>query len=188
MTPEALDELLRANYSLVRAVCWRILHDDSDTDDATQNALISITRNIDSFDGRSSVSTWIYRIATNAALDELRRRRRRQRFRLVSNDDRRADPIDDDSQTAYSSIDVRDSLNDALAGIPEEFRVPLVLREVADLEYDEISRILGIPGGTVRSRIARGRARLAQNWAEGGGNQAFAPERLTDDTNGTEST
>lgn len=161
MSAPDLDRVLRENYSLIRAVCWRILGNDADAEDATQNALMSIARTIDRFDGRSSLSTWIYRIATNAALDELRRRRRRSSVTLIGDGEILARSIDTGSASALSSIEHRDELEAALADLPEEFKVAVVLRDVADLDYDEIAQILGVPIGTVRSRIARGRARLA---------------------------
>lgn len=162
MHHDDLDVVLRENYSMVRAVCWRILQDDADTDDATQNALISVARAFPSFDGRSAISTWIYRIATNAALDELRRRRRRRTMFVVGDRDRTSDMADTAALDAAATIESRDLLNEALKNVPEDFRLPLVLRDVADLEYDEIASILDIPPGTVRSRISRGRARLAK--------------------------
>lgn len=177
MTHSGLEEVLRDNYSLVRAVCWRILQDESDTDDATQNALISIARSFPSFDGRSAISTWVYRIATNAALDELRRRRRRRRFTSVDWSEPATDVADPRSLDTVDAFESRDALNAALARVPEEFRVPMVLRDVADLEYDDISSILGIPPGTVRSRISRGRARLAAEWADLHGNPETPTER-----------
>lgn len=170
MPRDELDALLREHYSLIRAVCRRILHNDADADDATQNALIAVARGYSTFDGRSSVSTWIYRIATNAALDELRRRQRRQRVRLVDDvgkDLEIADPRTTESAAPFES---KDMLDQALSRVPEEFRVPLILRDVADLEYEEISRILEIPPGTVRSRISRGRSRLASEWSRLDGN------------------
>lgn len=179
MGADELDRLLREHYSMVRAVCWRILENDSDADDATQNALISIARGYRTFDGRSAVTTWIYRIATNAALDELRRRRRRRFIPLVGGSDREIDVADTRSQQAAESIEARDSLDAALGLVPEEFRIPLVLRDVADLEYEEIARILDIPPGTVRSRISRGRARLAAEWARSNGNPDSVGERPT---------
>lgn len=183
MPRDDLESLLRENYSLVRAVCWRILEDDSDADDATQNALVSIARGYASFDGRSAVSTWIYRIATNAALDELRRRRRR-RLRTTSlenHHDSTNDVADPRSTESLASFEERDILAVALARIPDEFRIPLVLRDVADLEYDDIASILDIPPGTVRSRISRGRSRLASEWAQLQGNSHDPDQRPTED-------
>ena len=157
---ESLDSILRQNFAMIHAICRRILQHESDADDATQNALISIAKNYGSFDGRSALSTWIYRIATNAALDELRRRQRRP-LTLVGYEDRAGSVVDAHSSDQFDAVDGADQLSAALAQIPDEFRLALVLRDVADLEYEEISQVLNIPIGTVRSRIARGRGRLA---------------------------
>ena len=173
-----LEQLLRDNYSMIRAVCWRILGNESDADDATQNAMIAIVKNFSSFDERSAFSTWAYRIATNAALDELRRRRRRPLTLLRQDDGETTDIADQRSEDQFSHIDAHDELSSALALIPEEYRVALVLRDVADLDYEEISHILDVPIGTVRSRIARGRGRLAEIL----GNQNPSGERQTPDS------
>lgn len=173
-----LEQLLRDNYSMMRAVCWRILGNESDADDATQNAMMAIVKNFSSFDERSAFSTWAYRIATNAALDELRRRRRRPLTLLKQDDGETTDIADQRSEDQFSHIDAHDELSSALALIPEEYRVSLVLRDMADLNYEEISHILDVPIGTVRSRIARGRARLAEIL----GNQNPSAERQTPDS------
>ncbi|MBI5089013.1 MAG: sigma-70 family RNA polymerase sigma factor, partial [Actinobacteria bacterium] len=73
----AMDQLLRLHYDRMFAVSRRILGNDSDAADATQEAMISVVRSLSKFDGRSTFGTWAYRITTNACLDELRRRRRR---------------------------------------------------------------------------------------------------------------
>lgn len=171
MTAAALERLLHEQHPKIRAVCLRILGNHADADDAAQEALIRISRSIDSFDGRSNVNTWVYRIATNAALDELRRRSRRP-LSLVDGDPNRPDPT---GEAAFARIDSSGSLDAALAAIPDEYRVAMVLRDVADLDYDEIAEVLGVPGGTVRSRIARGRGRLADIL----GNPGDPPQRQT---------
>ena len=173
-----LEQLLRDNYSMMRAVCWRILSNESDADDATQNAMMAIVKNFASFDERSAFSTWAYRIATNAALDELRRRRRRPLTLLGHDNGEAMDIADQRSEDQFSHIDAHDELSSALALIPEEYRVALVLRDVADLDYEEISHILDVPIGTVRSRIARGRGRLAGIL----GNENPSGERQTPDS------
>jgi len=173
-----LEQLLRDNYSMMRAVCWRILSNESDADDATQNAMMAIVKNFSSFDERSAFSTWAYRIATNAALDELRRRRRRPLTLLGHDNGEAMDIADRRSEDQFSHIDAHDELSSALALIPEEYRVALVLRDVADLDYEEISHILDVPIGTVRSRIARGRGRLAGIL----GNENPSGERQTPDS------
>lgn len=153
---DALETLLRRHYDTVRAVCHRIVLNSADADDATQQALIAIARSIRNFNEQSKVSTWIYRIAVNAALDEIRRTRRR------------AVPVDDETFVEMSSTvntldaaETRIDIQRALAHVPEEFRVALVLRHIADMEYDDIAFVLDIPVGTVRSRLSRGREQLA---------------------------
>jgi len=165
----ALEAILRDIHPLVRNVCRRILRDTNDADDATQNTLINVLRNIERFDGRSSFTTWVYRIAANASLDEVRRRQR-HRLRVVNDDH---DTIDGSPETARQRVDDADELKPLLERLPEDFRIAVVLRDVMDLEYDEIAEILGVPSGTVRSRIARGRARLAELL----GNQETPTER-----------
>ncbi len=156
----AMDRLLRLQYDRVYAVCRRITGSDADAADAAQEALISIVRSIAKFDGRSSFSTWVYRIATNASLDELRRRRRRPLLADHPDHDDGHLP-DHHGEERIDQVADRMSLDVALRALPEDFRVPLVLRDVGDLDYAEIAETLGIPVGTVKSRIARGRAGLA---------------------------
>lgn len=151
----AIDALLRQHYNTVHAICHRIVINSADADDATQMALIAIVRALPRFDRRSSVSTWIYRIATNAALDELRRIRRRP----IPAEEKvleRSTPNTDDA------VDTQMLITSALQEMSEEYRVVLVLRHIADLDYEEIATIVDIPVGTVRSRLARGRAQLTE--------------------------
>ena len=180
----ALDQLLRRHYDRVHAVCRRITGHDADAADAAQEAMIAIVRNLDRFDGRSSFGTWAYRIATNASLDELRRRKRRAT--PVSTDD---DPehhhhevADPDAGRRIESIGDHMALDAALRALNDDYRLPVVLRDVADLDYAEIAAVLDIPVGTVKSRIARGRAALADALKPPGegqptGNQPTGPER-----------
>jgi RNA polymerase sigma-70 factor, ECF subfamily len=118
-------------------------------------ALISVARALSSFDRRSSLSTWVYRIATNAALDELRRISRR----AIPTEDSAMERAQPDST---DEVDTQMLIAHALSGVAAEYRVVLVLRHVADLDYEEIASILDIPIGTVRSRLARGRAQLTE--------------------------
>ena len=170
----AVDALLRENYDIVRAVCHRIVINTSDAEDATQLALMAIVRALPSFDGRAKFSTWVYRIATNAALDELRRIRRRD----VPNDDAKFANIS--ITDATNAVDAQMDVSAALAQVAEEFRVALVLRHIADLDYEEIAVILDVPVGTVRSRLSRGRAQLTALL----GNQGESTHRQNNDIGG----
>jgi len=161
----ALDQLLRRHYERVHAVCRRIAGNSRDADDACQEAMIKIVRNLPRFDGRSSFGTWAYRIATNAALDELRKRSRRPALRLVDDDDPAGAAVDPVDPRAGRRIDlVADHLllDQALSELSEELRTAVVLRDVADLDYGDIADVLDIPLGTVKSRIARGRTAMAR--------------------------
>ena len=159
---DALDRLLRRHYDRVHAVCRRIAGPGRDADDAAQEAMIGIVRGLGRFDGRSAFSTWAYRIATNAALDELRRRRRRPAPHAVADDEPWPELVDPLAERRVEATALRMAIDDALDDLPEEFRAPVVLRDVADLDYAEIAEVLSIPLGTVKSRIARGRAQLAE--------------------------
>ncbi len=166
----AMEQLLRAHHDRIYAVCRRITGNDADAADAAQEALILVVRNLARFDGRSSFGTWAYRIATNASLDELRRRRRRPLV-LVDDDGpgdtRRPEPVDRRGEERLDAIGRRMTIDAALRQVPEDFRVPLVLRDIGDLDYAEIAVQLDVPVGTVKSRIARGRAALAQILRDG---------------------
>ena len=159
----ALDELLRRHYDRIYAICRRVTRNNADAADATQEALMAIVRGLAKFDNRAAFSTWSYRVATNACLDELRRRSRRPTPALVDEHDGWAEQNSHDRTPAFDEqIVVHDEVQAALNQLPEEFGAPVVLRDCAGLDYAEIAETLGIPPGTVRSRIARGRAKLAE--------------------------
>lgn len=142
-------------------MCRRLAGNDADARDATQEALIAIVRGLPRFDGRAAFTTWAHRVATNACLDELRRRGRRP---VPGFDPVLAEStgvVRDDSPGVASGAADRIDIDDALRQLPEEFRAPVVLRDQLGMDYAEIASVLEIPPGTVRSRIARGRAALA---------------------------
>jgi RNA polymerase sigma-70 factor, ECF subfamily len=167
--PAALDALLRRHYERIWTLCRRLAGNRADAEDATQEALIALARGIASFDGRAAFTTWSYRVATNACLDELRRRARRPvpaaTDEIVVVD---RSPLPDD-------VGDRLDIDAALTHLPDDFRIVVVLRDLCDLEYAEIAALLDLPPGTVRSRIARGRAQLARHL----GNPEATPERPT---------
>lgn len=184
----AMESLLRRHHDRLYAVCAGVVG-PSDADDAAQAAMMSIVGGLARFDGRSAFTTWSHRIAVNASLDELRRRKRRP----VPHDPREGtgdpthrknreleraattskDPMSGPATASRSdSVDPAQAVVDrqvveaALAELPEEFRVPLVLAEYGGLEYAEIADVLDVPVGTVRSRIARARQRLSKRRPE----------------------
>ena len=172
----ALDRLLRAHQPQIHAVCRRITGNDADALDATQEALIAVVRGLPRFDGRARFSTWAYRVATNACLDELRRRKRRPVVGLPEHDGTPVDLADPSAPDPGATVGQRAEIDEALAQLALDFRVAVVLRDLCQLDYAEIAEVLEIPAGTVRSRIARGRAQLAEIL---GGNQTELDERPT---------
>lgn len=155
------------------AICRRLAGNDADAADATQEALMAIVRGLDRFDGRAKFTTWSYRVATNACLDELRRRGRRPTPGLPEVETEALAP-DSDRPGLDDTITDQIVLDEALRSLPEEFRAPVVLRDQLGLDYAEIAQVLEIPPGTVRSRIARGRTKLYESLV---GNQAGPGER-----------
>ncbi|HTK17161.1 MAG TPA: RNA polymerase sigma factor [Acidimicrobiia bacterium] len=170
----ALESLLRRHASLVNAVCRRVLGHPEDALDAAQEALLAIARKIHTFDGRSRFSTWCYRVATNAALDEARRRSRRPVAVEFLPEPRGGGQSIDDLVADQLDVDA------ALRHLSPDHRAAVALRDLVGLDYAEIGEVLGIPPGTVRSRIARGRAALADHLAErDAGNQTGGSEHPT---------
>lgn len=159
----AFESVVHSYYAYVYRLSLRMLGNAGDAEDAAQEAFLRIHRSVSRFKGEASLSTWIYRIAYNTCLDELRRQKRRPITPLdevahgtLHLTDGRRGPEDTVVATEESQ-----TVRDGLAELPVEYRIVLVLREVEDLSYDEIASVLKCPVGTVRSRLARGRRMLA---------------------------
>mgnify|MGYP003999890215 FL=1 len=187
----ALDQLLRRHYDRIYAVCRRVTGGTSDADDACQEALIKISRSLPRFDGRAAFSTWAYRIATNASLDELRKRKRRPSLHSVrtgEEDGGEPEQVDPMAAKRVDAIADRLAIDAALGDLSDDFKAVVVLRDVADLDYDEIADVLDIPVGTVKSRIARGRSALANSLRlddllTGSRGESAEPEEFSDPGN-----
>ena len=151
----AVEDLLRRHAERIHALCRRMTGNADDADDAAQEAMLAVARGLRRFDGRSAFSTWAYRVATNACLDELRRRRRRPEPAEFTEAELVAATSD-----GPSAVATRLDVDGALRRLPLEYRAAVVLRDLCGLDYAEIAAVLAVPIGTVRSRIARGRAAL----------------------------
>ncbi|HKT05796.1 MAG TPA: RNA polymerase sigma factor SigM [Rugosimonospora sp.] len=149
---DAFNELVRRHRDRLWAVALRTLGDREEAADALQDALLSAYRSADRFRGDSAVTTWLHRIVVNACLDRVRRRQARPTVPLSDTEPVAVPPVDSDT-----AVDVRT----ALATLPADQRVALVLVDVQGYPVAEVAAMLGVPEGTVKSRCARGRARLA---------------------------
>lgn len=147
----AFDALLERHRARVYRTAYRIVG-PSEAEDASQEVFLTVVRKLGGFRYESAFSTWLYRVTVNVCTDLLRKRRD------VPADEPIDRPVADRTDEVAGAADVQA----ALAEVPTEFRVPLVLRDVEDLPYEEIAQLLGAPIGTVKSRIHRGRVALAR--------------------------
>jgi RNA polymerase sigma-70 factor (ECF subfamily) len=139
-------------------VAYRLTGNDADAQDLVQEVLLRVRRGLETY-RPGSLEGWLSRITTNAFLDEVRRRRRRPTVALTD-DAERVLVGAEDAEAALASLRLPDDVQDAVRALPEDFRAAVVLCDVVGLSYEEIAEQLGIPVGTVRSRIHRGRAAL----------------------------
>ena len=153
----ALEQLLDRHADRIHALCRRIIAHPEDALDATQEAMIAVVRGIRRFDGRS-------RVHDLAVPRRHQRRARRAAAQAAAPGSGRAPRTARSGAPADAQVDARLDIDAALAKVPEEFRVAVVLRDLCDLDYAEIASVLDIPAGTVRSRISP-RARRARRGA-----------------------
>lgn len=154
----AFDELMRRHEDRVFGVCLRIMRRREAALDAAQETFLTVFRKADQFRGDAAFSTWLYRVAVNTCYDQLRKSRRRATEPLPEPHD----PPDPSVGDTLGSVEVRGDLSAALAALPEEFRSAIVLVDVEGLSVAEAASVLEVAQGTIKSRLHRGRARLAE--------------------------
>lgn len=140
----------------------RRLVGDADAEDVAQEVFLKINRSIDSFRGESSLSTWIYRIATNAAMDHLRKPSSRMVQPVEDRDEEDAGPIDTAPlhDTLLIKKDMNGCIRNVVDSLPEDYRTVLVLSELEELTNAEIAEVLGISLDTTKIRLHRARTKL----------------------------
>ncbi|MFB9726052.1 RNA polymerase sigma factor SigM [Haloechinothrix salitolerans] len=157
--PTAFSEIVRRHKDKMWAVALRTLRDHEEAADALQEAFISAFRAAGKFRAESAVSTWLHRIVVNACLDRIRKRQAKPTVPLPDTDEYREPASPGDSM---AQRETRMLISDALAELPDEQRVPIVLVDVEGYSVAETASLLGVAEGTVKSRCARGRAKLAK--------------------------
>lgn len=150
----AFEALVRHYDPGLRALAFRLLGDRTRMDDALQEAYVKAFRALPGFRGDSSPGTWLYRIAYNACLDELERTRAVVDIDTVRERNLAVDPAD-----AFS---VRQTLADALDELAPEDRAVVLLVDAEGFDYRSAAEVLGVPAGTVASRLNRARAALRE--------------------------
>jgi RNA polymerase sigma-70 factor (ECF subfamily) len=152
----ALDDLLAAIEPRVRRIVGRMLLHPQDAEEACQDALLAVARNIAGFEGRSRFTTWLHSVASNSARSTYRSLKRRSPEQPASEDLPAAADPRTTSVIAGSRLDLLEAL-ESLGRERPELVEPLVLRDVNQLDYNEIARLLDLPLGTVKSRIHHAR-------------------------------
>jgi len=165
---EAFDALMIKYKDMVFNLCYRILGDYDDANDCAQETFIKVYRSVKNFKFKSSLSTWIYRIAVNTCKNHLSSATRRIQMKAVrlGNPAREGEPsleIRDASQNPASLFERGEkqrAIQRAIESLPPRKRILVVLRDVEGKSYEEIARITGMKGGTVKSTLARAREQL----------------------------
>ncbi len=167
----AFEELIRQYEKKVYTLCFRMCGSSEDAEEAAQDAFLALWRGIDRFRQESSLSTWIYRLATNACIDTLRRRKKQSGSVSLDDEELFVDAVDTSPQPqeTIEHREARKLLQEGLSALPEEYRKVLILREIEGLSYTEIAECASLELGTVKSRISRGRS-LLRNFLSGNGN------------------
>ncbi|MDR7522345.1 MAG: sigma-70 family RNA polymerase sigma factor [Armatimonadota bacterium] len=152
---DAFETLVRAHQDRIYTLAYRITGNREDAVDAAQDAFVRAYQALPRFREDAAFGTWLYRIATNAALDLVRRRPPVPPVEVPANH-----PVPDSPEAAAHRREIGRRVQAALAHLPPEFRATVVLRDLQGLSYRDVARILQVPIGTVRSRLARGREAL----------------------------
>jgi RNA polymerase sigma-70 factor (ECF subfamily) len=169
----AWHQLVTGQHRRVYAICFRFTSDASEAEDITQEVFLKVYRNLSSFDAtKGNFQTWMTTLTRNLLVDNYRRTRMERVTEsldapLCAKEDNlsRADRLADTALTQeqhYSGLELRATIQAALAKLSPELREAVILRDLEDMDYKEIAAIMNIPEGTVKSRISRGRGELAR--------------------------
>lgn len=165
------EKLVKAHERMVYRVAFRFLNDETDALDVTQEVFIRVHRSLSKFRGDSSLSTWIYTITANLSRNAIRSRKNRAKVQVLAPEEKDGqvpfwDKVADNRGALASrqaeSRDLNGAIQACLQDLPPDYREAVILRDIEDLDYQEIAQVLETGLGTVKSRIARGRAILRE--------------------------
>lgn len=169
--PERFGELVERYQVRLVNYLFRLLRNPDDAHDLAQEVLVKVYQALDRFDPQFRFSTWLFRIAQNSAIDQIRRRR----FRLVSLSPETADgegrewDLPAPERGPYGDLRNRergDAIQEAIEALPWEYRELILLRHMGELPYEEIARMKEMPLGTVKNKLFRGRQLLKEKLQE----------------------
>lgn len=166
---EAFERLIEGYQTRVFNIAYRMIRNHDDAADLAQEVFIKVYRYIKNFKEESSFSTWIFRITKNVCLDELRKRKNKH---IISLDEeiklndgevvRQIESKDDTPEMLAEKKEIRELINNAIDDLSAEHRIVIILRDIQGFSYEDISKIIECPEGTVKSRINRARKALKQ--------------------------
>ncbi len=154
---DAFTTLMRRHEDRVFAVCLRIMGNRTAALDATQETFLTLYRKASQYRATAAVGTWLYRISVNTCYDLLRKERRRPAESMPDY----LDPADPGAEDQYSSVELRPSVEAALATLTPEFRAVVIMSDIEGMSLPDVAETLDIPVGTVKSRLFRARRQLA---------------------------
>ena len=165
-TEKDFETIVEKHGDFVYNVAYRILNNQADAEDASQEAFISAYRNFYKFRGESAVRTWLYRIAVNASLMKLRKERRKQFLTQTGYDDMQLVSWTEGPESAALTAELRGKLEEGLALLPPQLRVTVVLRDVQGLSNEEAAEVLKTSVPSLKSKLHRGRVLLRKHLDE----------------------
>lgn len=164
---DAFEDIVKKYEKKIFSLIYNMLRNENEIEDIAQEVFIKVYKNLDKFHGDSSLYTWIYKIATNLCLDQIKKRKDiiYMDEKLRVNDDEVEIQIPSDEKTQdelYEQKELKQKLEKCIDKLPEKQRAMIVLRDIKGLAYDEIAEILELKLGTVKSQINRARLKLKE--------------------------
>ena len=169
----AWQQLVSLQHRRIYGICYRFTGSPTDAEDLTQDVFLKLYRSLSAFDpGKGAFSTWLTTLTRNLLVDHFRRTRQERAtdsLDVTFNDDgegpTKAEQLADTRRNQHDTVAVaqlRARIQHALRQLSPELREAVILRDLQDMDYKEIAGVLGVPEGTVKSRISRGRGELAR--------------------------
>ena len=172
---EAFEALVKSYEKLIYNACYRMLSNSQDAEDASQEVILKVYRNLSTCKTPAAFKSWLFRIINNTCIDEIRKRKNKTALSLDNHFDEPGtwteNPALKDETTPESEFlrnDLNKHIQKAIDKLPPDYKSIIVMRDIHGLSYDDITGALGINMGTVKSRIARGRKRLRDEILEMG--------------------